>query len=275
MQESIALIGGSLRKLLLPPPGVQLMPGIFWGQHDELFTPAYWAAQTWMCEEESPRHYCLGRTLEEEVLACLLGGHGIPAEVGLAAYQRIREIIHASPHLLGQAEEIELELLRPLEVGGRQIRYRFARQKARYVAAARKSLALLDESVLSDRELRAALMGIPGIGPKTSAWVVRNWRGSDQVAIVDVHILRAGRILGIFDEGQTPERHYMELERSFLAFAKAAGIKASILNSVMWMTMRRLPSSLVSTQLRHLSKSRSRHIARVGIFESEGAIASA
>ena len=38
-----------------------------------------------------PPGYRLGRTLAEEFAACLLGGHGIPAPVGIAAYERLRE----------------------------------------------------------------------------------------------------------------------------------------------------------------------------------------
>src|SRR5687768_5170509 len=114
MQESLALIRGELRRLLLPDPESTLMPGLPWRRHDEIFTPAYWAAQTWMYAEEAPDHYRLGRTLEEEVLACLLGGHGIPAEVGLAAFERIRGIIHASPESLLEDAAIEAVLAEPL-----------------------------------------------------------------------------------------------------------------------------------------------------------------
>jgi thermostable 8-oxoguanine DNA glycosylase len=95
--------------------------------------------------------------------------------------------------------------------------------------------------------LRDALVTLPGVGPKTASWIVRNWRGSDEVSILDVHILRAGRTLGIFPEEWRVERNYRELEEAYLAFARDIGARASILDSVMWMTMRRLPPSLVAT----------------------------
>lgn len=274
MQESIALIGGSIRRLLLPAPQVPVLPGLAWGHNDQLFTPAYWAAQTWMWAEERPDHYRLGRSLEEELIACLLGGHGIPAEVGLAAYDRIRSIIHASPDRLASDEEIETVLSEPLDVGGRSVRYRFARQKAAYVGAARRFLKDLDEAARGDRELRLALMNIPGVGPKTSAWAVRNWRGSDDVAIIDIHILRAGRILGIFEARLTPERHYLELEDRFLAFARAAGVQASLLDSVMWMTMRQLPASMVASLLTQVMPAHRTASRRRAILNNEGARAS-
>ena len=71
--------------------------GLVWGFAEEIGSPAYWAAQAWMWEVEAPAHYKLGRSLEEELIACLLGGYGIPAEVGLAAYERLRAVNVESP----------------------------------------------------------------------------------------------------------------------------------------------------------------------------------
>ena len=64
-------------------PTDEVIPGVLWGSPETLFTPAFWLVQYWMREGSlAPRVHCLGQTLEEEVVACLLGGHGIPAEVG-------------------------------------------------------------------------------------------------------------------------------------------------------------------------------------------------
>lgn len=246
-QQILALRDGQLTTLDLPSPSAQLgMFGLSWGDADEPLTPAYWAAQTWMWQIDAPHHYKLGRSLAEELLACMLGGYGIPAEVGLAAYQRLREH-HLSGRELTDQRQVEELLAEPLEVGGRRVRYRFARQKALYVTGAFRELGAIDEG-LDDIPLRDRLMAIRGIGPKTASWVVRNLRASDGVAILDIHILRAGRHLGIFEEGRTVERHYAELEAAYLAFASAIGTRASILDSVMWMTMRQLgerrPASL-------------------------------
>lgn len=79
---------------------------------------------------------------------------------------------------------------------------------------------------------------LPGIGPETASWIVRSLRGSDQVAILDVHLLRAGRVQKIFPPLLSVKRHNGQLEAVFLAFAKATGSGASLLASVIWMTMR-------------------------------------
>lgn len=239
------LDGEQVRRLVLPPAGSSVVPGLLWGRHDELCTPAYWAAQSWMWELDEPEHYRLGRTLREELLACMLGGYGIPAEVGLAAYDRLRPQAAGSGQALCDEAQVRAQLAAPLSVGKCQVRYRFVNQKSRHVSAAFRALGA-DAETLPDRCLRDHLTGLPGVGPKTASWVVRNLRGSDEVAILDVHLMRAGRMLGVFDASLEVGRHYARLEGCFLRFAAAIGSRASILDSVIWMTMRRLPRALLN-----------------------------
>lgn len=229
----------------LPSADDQLnINGLVWGYAEEIGSPAYWAAQAWMWEVEAPTHYKLGRSLEEELIACLLGGYGIPAEVGLAAYERLRLVNAEDPCRLLHEESV-LELLAdPLELNGKLVHYRFARQKSAYLAGSMRALRCVDREA-PDRKLRDALTALPGIGPKTASWIVRNWRDSDSVSILDIHILRAGRMLQIFPEGKSVERHYLELEEAFLDFAEAISVKASILDSVMWMNMRQIPTAIL------------------------------
>lgn len=235
---------GELVQLTLPSAKRRIAGhDILWGRVEEIGSPAYWTAQAWMWEIEEPDHYRLGRSLREEVLACILGGYGIPAEVGLAAYARLRAV-HAEN--LRDKEAVEALLSQPLTIAGRSVRYRFAAQKARHISASMAGLDAIDAEA-PDRHLRDALVGLPGIGPKTASWIVRNWRGSDQVSILDVHIIRACRALGIFQQTWRVERNYMLMEDAYLAFAEAVGARASILDSVIWMTMRRLPPSIVET----------------------------
>ncbi|WP_438358957.1 8-oxoguanine DNA glycosylase [Corallococcus carmarthensis] len=174
--------------------------------------------------------------------ACMLGGFGMKAEIGLAAFARLRdqELLKGTP----TAEAIEVALSIPFVINGRTCGYRFPRQKARYLSAC---LAQLDglELHASDTVLRNRLAELPGIGLKTASWIVRNYRGSSEVAIIDVHILRAGRDMGLFSQQQEPQRHYRELEAAFLAFAAALKVSAAMLDGLMWDYMRRLPTSVL------------------------------
>ncbi len=216
-----------------------LRSGIPWGRFDELFTAAYWCGQAWQAALHGQYgDLRLGESLAEETAACLLGGYGMPAELGLAAFRRLR----ARGLLLGtpSANEIERHLAEPFEVSGKSIRYRFPRQKAAYLATCLEALRHLDERSLGDMELRDALTEMPGIGLKTASWIVRNRRRSEEVAVLDVHILRAGRLLGLFDGRQTPQRNYLSLEARFIDFAVDIAIPAWLLDAVMWQHMRLL-----------------------------------
>ena len=135
--------------------------------------------------------------------------------------------------------------LEPLMINGRRVHYRFARQRAKYLSASLRALKAIDEDKLDDVDFRDALCRLPGIGPKTASWIVRNRRGSDEVAILDVHIVRACEIMSVFPERSDPSRNYRELEARFLEFCLSARARASVMDSTMWGTMRKLSKRLL------------------------------
>jgi hypothetical protein len=244
MQTMYANLGGAVHHLTLPDLAEEVLPGLLWGAFDELFTPAYWRGQTWQHQQLGTYNSVrLGRSLSEEVAACLLGGFGMPAELGVAAFFRLRDL----GLLAGRIPPALLEytLSEPLNVRGRWRTYRFPRQKARYLAACLEELASFCEPEL-DLELRDALVRFPGIGLKTASWIVRNYRSSNAVAVLDVHILRACRYMQLFPPELSPQQHYHDLEAIFLRFAVALGTPAAILDAVMWDYMRRLTRSAVT-----------------------------
>jgi hypothetical protein len=239
MQTMYAVLDGAVRQLLLPSPDTPLVRDVRWGLFDELLTPAYWKGQAWQHEHLGTYvELQLGRSITEEVTACLLGGYGMPAELGLLAYWRVRE----RGLLAGMATAAQLEaaLSEPFIVAaGPPRRYRFPRQKARYLAACLNALRGM-KTPTDDRLLRNLLMTLPGIGAKTASWILRNHRGSDAVAVIDIHILRAGRHIGLFPVEWEPHRHYLQLEAAFLEFAAALCVRPALLDALIWDYMRRL-----------------------------------
>ena len=228
--------GDELRTLTLPPAKDEVMPGVTWGHFDVIGTAAFWAGRMWlMAETNTPAMFRLGSTLAEEVVACLLGGHGMPAAVGLAAFERLRS--QGLAEGVPAAAAIELHLREPLQVRGRQVRYRFPKQRAAFIAGSLERLAQ-STPPSDDVELRDFLNELPGIGPKTASWITRNWTASDRVAIIDIHIQRAGTLAGFFRNDWTPGRHYRLLEERFLAFAKAIDVRPCLLDNLMWDEMR-------------------------------------
>lgn len=238
--------------LRVPAAATELLPGVCWGEIAAFPTPAYWAYQVAAARCTRPASYKLGATLMEEVAACLLGGHGIPASIGLAAFERLRAegLLRTVP-----AEERVIEFLQqPLTVHGRSVRYRFAAQKAKYLAA---SLAQLSDGVpafSTGRQLRDWLLRLPGVGYKTASWIARNWLDADDVAILDIHILRVGHSIGLFPSRMTVTRDYLELEARFIAMAQAMRIPTSELDAVIWYEMASSPRTVQAL----LSRSHSR-----------------
>jgi N-glycosylase/DNA lyase len=202
-----------------------------WGHPWELGTAAYWAHQT----RELPftSDYALGKTLAEELAACVLGGHGVPAAVGLAAFYVVRDegLLDGVP----TAVDLEKVLRAPLAVPGRRrpVHYRFPAQRAHRLAAALAVLADA-EPPREPLRLRSWLLGLPGIGPKTASWIVRNHCGCDDVAIVDVHVRRAGLAAGFFRAQWRLPRDYLRFELAFCEVAQLAGIPTSTLDACIW-----------------------------------------
>ena len=95
---------------------------------------------------------------------------------------------------------------------GRHVRYRFAQQKSKYVAQFLDKFGELP-AVSKTKVVRDWLTQFNGIGPKTASWVVRNWFDSDDVAIIDVHLHRAGLLAGFFYSDDNPAKNYQAMER--------------------------------------------------------------
>jgi len=198
----------------------------------------------------TPRTHSLGKTLEEEVVACLLGGYGVPAEVALAAFDRLRTrgLLSNRP---SSSDVISQSLQEPLTISGRSVKYRFWSQKARYIASALQILHERPAPRDSADNLRQYLLRIPGVGFKIASWIVRNWLGSDEVAILDIHIVRAGRLMNLYSAKDHVTRNYLDMERRFLTLARAMNTHAADLDALIWFEMRRTPR-LVTRLLREL-----------------------
>lgn len=223
-------------------PSISLSPlgfesrNVHWGHVWQVGTAHYWVAVTADAAAARPRsqpgRHRLGRDFVEEVAACLLGGYGMPFEVGLAGFHAVRDagLLAGTP----SAAEVAAVLSAPLHVGDRRVRYRFPRQRARYLAGALSRISEVDALPTEARALRDWLLVLPGIGPKTAGWIVRNHLSSDDVAIIDVHIHRAAVRAGVFDPRWQIDRDYRRMEAFFLAWASRGGVHAADLDAMIW-----------------------------------------
>jgi thermostable 8-oxoguanine DNA glycosylase len=238
MQTVIGLFSGEVRQMQLPAPEDELMPNVRWGDYLNYFTPAYWSAMLWMLGSNSTvLTYKLGQTLKEEAAACMLGGHGITAEMSLAAYDSLRGSGVLTADSVSE-REIEALLRKPLRVGDRLIHYRFPRQKALFLAPALNRLSREMPCTSDHRAFRNWFLQFRGVGLKTASWITRNWLDSRTVAILDIHIIRCGRICGFFKPSHNPQRHYIQMEDLYLEFAHRIGADAAKLDAFVWQQMR-------------------------------------
>jgi thermostable 8-oxoguanine DNA glycosylase len=229
-------------KIEIPSEREEVMPGVLWGPVSGFGSPAYWKYLTLVRRfQDKEIDYKLGRTLLEETAACVLGGHGIPADMGLAAYQHIKQK-GAFDEAIPSEADLFAWLSEPIDYRGKKAHYRFVKQKACYLAAALEAVSSTDTSNLSSLELRNWLVGIKGIGYKTASWIVRNWTDSDEVAILDIHILRGGKIANLFPSNLKVERHYLELESQLVDFSKGVNIRLSELDAIIWFEMMSAPN---------------------------------
>ena len=125
----------------IPAASAELLAGVKWGAVEAFPSPAYFAFQVIARRIiGQPAQYSLGRSLAEEVGACLLGGHGVPGEVGIAAYESLRAKGAFCANLPSQGQ-LEAWLREPINVGARIVHYRFARRAEVYCGEAATRLA--------------------------------------------------------------------------------------------------------------------------------------
>jgi N-glycosylase/DNA lyase len=222
----------------LPAADQDVLPGVVWGCASRPFSPAYWAIRCRWPQEDLPTFFSRDRSLIEEVAFCLLGGFGIRYEVNRSAFDHLKRQGVFDLSRKWSPDQIIQLLAEPLDVGGKRIRYRFPNQRARRLALMLDQLAVEDLSDLPASELRSSLQRLEGVGPKTASWIVRNFTDSDEVAILDVHVIRACRWMALFPESIELPRDYQELEEIFLEFSSCIGVRPSVLDAVMWSEVR-------------------------------------
>lgn len=199
------------------------------------FTKSYWEVQ-YLLDDTTCANYKIGSNLKEEVVACLLGGYGLKAELGLLAFHRIKNL-----RLICQEasfEDIEDAISAPFRWDGRDIHYRFSRQKAKYIYGFLQRNDIEEMEMMSGSRLRERLMTVKGIGPKTASWIARNQGNCEDVAIVDIHIYRAGRLAGFVNPRWDMQKDYYKIEESFLDFCHSINALPSRMDSIMWNQMK-------------------------------------
>lgn len=204
-----------------------------------------WVASSDFYVDTAQRPRADENAIRRELLFCLLGGHGITYELAESAWERVIEV----GCLAGDWDLAELEGLlerefsspqfRPVRRDGSLRRYRYPRSKARLVVAALRwlepqgSLTVALENLNGERERRKLLCRCPGVGPKTASWILRNTGYAVELAILDVHVIRAMEREGRRPPGRLPAAYEL-VEAAFLEWCRELDVPPASFDLFLW-----------------------------------------
>ena len=191
------------------------------------------------------RSASIGREIESEMIFCLLGGFGVTYELCISAADLVSEMDPFAHHW--SESRLFDELTRALNSpqfdpprrDGSRRKYRFPVRKARLIVNARKwihSHGSIAEALwnLENSHLRRQLLcRCPGIGPKTASWILRNLGIGNDLAILDVHVVRAMQDCGRIGPVQLP-RDYEFAESAFLNWCSDLEANPAAFDMFVW-----------------------------------------
>lgn len=166
-----------------------------------------------------------------ELIFCIL----TPQSKAESCWSCVESLIKKKLHLAGTKEQIVKELNRA----------RFKNRKAEHIVEARKKFLLNGKLNINSRmaEFRNAqdarnwlVRNVKGIGYKEASHFLRNIGLGEELAILDRHILKNLKQLGLIDElpSSLSRKKYFEIEARMKEFAKSVDIPISHLDLVFW-----------------------------------------
>ena len=199
------------------------------------------------------------RELWYELVACLLGSR-VPFEVAQASAKSLDAsgiLDHVFVSLVDRDyfNLVFSVLSKPVWVrtyygSQRQIKYRFPRSRADGITKTAERIYHSSEQSIRNilgrsSDSRSARKNIVershGIGAKQASLFLRNIGYSDDVAILDSHILRYMYVVGITEKLLSSVRNigtYERLESDLYAYADSLGCRLSCLDTAIWIVMR-------------------------------------
>ncbi len=126
------------------------------------------------------------------------------------------------------------------QISGNMIGVRFMNNKARYIVKARKQFAEIKKAIKKRKnvpELRDRLVkSVCGIGYKEASHFLRNIGLGTDIAILDRHILKNLKLIGVINEipATITKKKYFEIEEKMKEFSRNIKIPIADLDLLMW-----------------------------------------
>ncbi|MBI5332105.1 MAG: DNA lyase [Candidatus Aenigmarchaeota archaeon] len=118
---------------------------------------------------------------------------------------------------------------------------RFPNNKAGFIITARTVFdniytRINTDSAANNSSLRTWLAAnVKGIGMKEASHFLRNIGLGEELAILDIHILRTMKELGLIDNMKLTPKRYIEYEKIFQKYAQQLGLKPAELDISIWL----------------------------------------
>lgn len=191
-----------------------------------------------------------------ELVACILGSQ-VRYEASSAAHERLTELcllnLERNRKTDQLCQDISAALARPFIGPDNSFsfvgKYRFPKSKSKQIAAAAHSLfekseglsALLTHNPEPESARRQLVLHCSGVGPKQASLFLRNIEFSDDLAILDTHVIRYMEWLGLGCSASgklSSMRIYEQDEHSFRCHAWKCGFTAGTFDTAVWIVMR-------------------------------------
>lgn len=171
------------------------------------------------------------RRIFEELTFCLL----TPQSKAKMCWIAVSNLISSGALFRGEEEDIEREL--------RGVR--FKRNKARYIKEARAKYFKDGKFSIKDRifsggdphkEREWLVKNVRGLGYKEASHFLRNIGLGENLAILDRHILKNLKLLGVIEDIPTSlnRKRYLQIEERMREFSKKIGVPLEKLDLVLW-----------------------------------------
>jgi len=166
-----------------------------------------------------------------ELVFCIL----TPQSRGISCWAAVENLMRKGILFTGDATHIVKEL------DG----VRFIYKKSEYIVEAREKF--LDDSKVSIRSIISLIndghkarewlvRNVTGIGYKEASHFLRNIGFEQNLAILDRHIIRNLKLIGVLEEipNSLSRTRYLDIEKRMMEFSRAVQIPMSYLDLVMW-----------------------------------------
>ena len=189
------------------------------------------------------------RALWDELIFCLLSSQ-VSYETALSASQIISDkkmlpCDYRENDFIEYEKEIYLLLSKPMIDG---IKYRFPVLRAKQITNTAKKISshfdsisdffVNGEDVYEARKKMIYL--VEGFGPKTTSMYFRNIGYSSELAILDSHVMKYMKMIGLADYETTPQSlsKYECLEKVFVDYSVSLGFSTLCVDYAAWIVMR-------------------------------------